>query len=133
MSPQGLDKFAEKFNVVKIAGQETELLKQRTKQWTDELNRTVKQVESIDTSFDEVKQTLESITTSTQREYTDNIEKARKEQDKLIESMAKGRELSQIKSQQTERKDELAQAKATNKALEDNYKIQLKNQRSKKR
>ena len=78
----------------------------------------VKITDQLDTETDTVRRTTALI--------TENLDQARKEQEKLTEAMARGREKSQERVKKDNVQAELAQAKAINKAKDDNYKLQQK-------
>lgn len=65
-------------------------------------------------------------TTNTQ--YVDNVSKTRKEQEKLINTMAKAREQSELKGNKQQLQNELAQSKAINKELDNQYKQKQRQQ-----
>ena len=61
------------------------------------------------------------------KEEAKAIETARKEQESLANAMAKGREQAELSRQAEEKRQQAAQSKAINKALEEEYNLRKKN------
>lgn len=93
--------------------------------YNKELGQTVKETMSWSEVQKKVNDELVRIKTfgTTGFSYTDDMSKANKEAEKLIDTMAKLREKSEIKSRNLDRKNELAQSKAINQALEEEARI----------
>ncbi|NMB96836.1 MAG: phage tail tape measure protein, partial [Clostridiaceae bacterium] len=111
----GLDKYSEKF--VMITGQAQKQV-EYTKEFTNNLGQSVKEINKLDEEGKEVVKVLTTI--------TDNFKQQRTEQEKLVEAMAKGREKAEAKRKALDRKAELAQAQAINKAKDEEYQKSLK-------
>lgn len=94
-------------------------IRSRTTEYTNaELKDTVKIIERI---IDESNELV-----AVEKVYTDNIKKRNDEQEKLLNAMAKGRESAEFKTDKLDRKEELKQSEAINKALEKQYEEQEK-------
>ena len=89
--------------------------------YNEELGQTVKETMAWSEVQKKVNNELTKIKTfgTTRFSYTDDMSKANKEAEKLVDTMAKLREKSDIKAKNLDRKEELAQSKAINKALEE--------------
>ena len=111
----GLDKYSEKF--VMITGQAQKQV-EYTKEFTNNLGQSVKEINKLDEEGKEVVKVLTTI--------TDNYEKQRKEQEKLVEAMARGREKAEANRKALDRRVELQQSEAINRAKDKEYELSKK-------
>ena len=107
-----IDKITQKYT--QLVGQ-SQKLTQETTEYVNKLGQSVKIIDDIDKETQNVFKSTQII--------SENYKAQRIETEKLAEAMAKGREQSSIKSKSLDRQQELIQAKAINKALEEQYKL----------